>query len=206
MPLENQISPPNSASETLPRTPTQVSARPFHHRVWSNLSGKDRPWIGWRESAIAIVFSSCRYSLDVWHDGYMREHSTHLSQPRAQCFDLNHSFCVGIPLPRMGTWAHLWTYVITLFRPYMRSQNPLPVCFLGIVPLEKMFDWGGEQLAMYCGPDLGDLIIITLNKYVRLISSSLDHADSSFPAPSKLPLQSFYFFDASKCSCCVCTQ
>ena len=60
-----------------------------------------------------------------------------------------------------------------------------------------MFDWGGEQLAMYCGPDLGDLIIITLNKYVRLISSSLDHADASFPAPLKLPLQSFFFFDAS---------
>jgi hypothetical protein len=31
-----------------------------------------------------------------------------------------------------------------------------------------MFYWGAEQLAMYCGPDLGDLIIITLNKYVSL--------------------------------------
>jgi hypothetical protein len=61
-----------------------------------------------------------------------------------------------------------------------------------------MFDWGGEQLAMYCGPDLGDLIIITLNKYVHLISLSLDHADS-FLAPSKLPLRSFFFFDASMC-------
>jgi Ca2+:H+ antiporter len=30
-----------------------------------------------------------------------------------------------------------------------------------------MFDWGGEQLAMYCGPDLGDLIIITLNNSVE---------------------------------------
>ena len=54
----------------------------------------------------------------------------------------------------------------------LRSQNDVPsVCFLAIVSLEKMFDWGGEQLAMYCGPDLGDLIMITLNKYVRLITS-----------------------------------
>ncbi|KAI0290217.1 hypothetical protein BC826DRAFT_913469 [Russula brevipes] len=41
------------------------------------------------------------------------------------------------------------------------------LCFLAIVPLEKLFDWGGEQLAMYCGPDLGDLIIITLNNAVE---------------------------------------
>ena len=41
----------------------------------------------------------------------------------------------------------------------------LLVCFLAIVPLEKLFDYGGEQLALYCGEDLGDLIVITLNKY-----------------------------------------
>lgn len=38
------------------------------------------------------------------------------------------------------------------------------VAFLAIMPLEKLFDFGGEQLAMYCGEDIGDLIIITLNK------------------------------------------
>ena len=70
----------------------------------------------------------------------------------------------------MDTWAHLCTYVITLAVPLCVLQNLLPVCFLAIVPLEKMFDWGGEQLAMYCGPDLGDLIIITLNKYVRFVT------------------------------------
>jgi len=93
---------------------------------------------------------------------------THLSQRRAQCFGHLHSSCLGIPLPRMDTWAHLCTYVMTLCRPSLRSQNLLPVCFLAIISLERMFDWGGEQLAMYCGPDLGELIIITLNKYVRL--------------------------------------
>jgi hypothetical protein len=170
MALESQV-PPNSAGEISPRTSTQ-SSRPFHHRVWSNLSGKDRPWIGWRQSACAIIFASCQSSIDVWH-GYMRGFFTHLSQRRAQCFGHLHSSCLGIPLPRMGTWGYLCTYVIILCRPSVRSQNLLPVCFLAIVSLEKMFDWGGEQLAMYCGPDLGDLIIITLNKYVRLISPSL---------------------------------
>ena len=41
------------------------------------------------------------------------------------------------------------------------------VCFLAIVPLEKLFDYGGEQLSMYCGEDLGDLIVVTLNKYAQ---------------------------------------
>ena len=44
------------------------------------------------------------------------------------------------------------------------------VCFLAIVPLEKLFDYGGEQLSMYCGEDLGDLIVVTLNKYARTSS------------------------------------
>ncbi len=42
------------------------------------------------------------------------------------------------------------------------------VCFLAIVPLEQLYHFGGEQLAMYCGKDIGDLIVITLNKYLRV--------------------------------------
>ena len=45
------------------------------------------------------------------------------------------------------------------------------VAFLSIVPLEKLFDWGGEQLALYCGEDLGDLIVVTLNKCPFIISA-----------------------------------
>ncbi|KAH9047180.1 hypothetical protein EDB84DRAFT_523499 [Lactarius hengduanensis] len=41
------------------------------------------------------------------------------------------------------------------------------VCFLAIVPLEKLFDWGGEQMAMYLGKDLGDLVVVTLNNAVE---------------------------------------
>ncbi|TFY69958.1 hypothetical protein EVG20_g2922 [Dentipellis fragilis] len=39
--------------------------------------------------------------------------------------------------------------------------------FFAIMPLEKLFDWGGEQLALFCGEDLGDLIIVTLNNAVE---------------------------------------
>lgn len=32
-----------------------------------------------------------------------------------------------------------------------------------------MFDWGGEQMAYYLGHDLGELLIVTLNKYVLIL-------------------------------------
>ncbi|KAI0314563.1 hypothetical protein OF83DRAFT_1063628 [Amylostereum chailletii] len=41
------------------------------------------------------------------------------------------------------------------------------LCFLSIVGLQKLFDWAGEQLSFYCGDDLGDLIVITLNNAVE---------------------------------------
>ena len=107
-------------------------------------------------------------SLPVSGTDICARYSSHPSQRRAQCFGHLHSSCLAIPLSRMDTWAHLCTYVIALCHPPPRSQSSLLVCFLAIVSLERTFDWGGEQLAMYCGPDLGDLIIITLNKYVHL--------------------------------------
>jgi Ca2+:H+ antiporter len=35
---------------------------------------------------------------------------------------------------------------------------------VAIVPHERIFDYGGEQMAFYLGKQLGDLLIITLNK------------------------------------------
>ena len=37
----------------------------------------------------------------------------------------------------------------------------LSVNFMTVIAFGKLFDWGAEQLAMYCRPDLGDLIIVT---------------------------------------------
>ena len=36
------------------------------------------------------------------------------------------------------------------------------------MPLQKFFDFGGEQMAFYVGKDIGDLIVVTLNKSVPL--------------------------------------
>ncbi|KAF7301533.1 Sodium calcium exchanger [Mycena indigotica] len=41
------------------------------------------------------------------------------------------------------------------------------MCFLAIIPLEKLFDYCGEQMAFYLGEDLGELLVITLNNTVE---------------------------------------
>ena len=49
----------------------------------------------------------------------------------------------------------------------IRAHRNWPVCFLSIIPLEKLFEWCGEQMALYLGTTLGDLLIITLNNSVE---------------------------------------
>ncbi|KAF8076061.1 hypothetical protein FPV67DRAFT_1664370 [Lyophyllum atratum] len=69
-----------------------------------------------------------------------------------------------------------WLNVLLIFVPIawaVQHSNVSHVakfmlCFVAIMPLSKILDYGGEQLAMYCGRALGDLIIITLNKFVIL--------------------------------------
>jgi len=50
--------------------------------------------------------------------------------------------------------------------PILHEQRSFSdvVCFMAIVPHECLFDYCGEQMALYCGKDFGDLITITLNK------------------------------------------
>ncbi|KAH9972678.1 hypothetical protein BJV74DRAFT_879751 [Russula compacta] len=88
--------------------------------------GKDRRWVSWRQSALAII-----------------------------CCSWLNALVVFIPLAWVSHFKE-WTHGLSF-----------ALCFLSIVALENLFDWGGEQLAMYCGPDLGDLIIITLNNAVE---------------------------------------
>ncbi|KAJ7162544.1 hypothetical protein C8R43DRAFT_990566 [Mycena crocata] len=54
--------------------------------------------------------------------------------------------------PPQKTWAFSATFVL---------------CFLAIIPLEKLFEYGGEQMAFYLGADLGDLLVVTLNNAVE---------------------------------------
>lgn len=65
-------------------------------------------------------------------------------------------------------WGHSTTFV----RKYLffvivysiLTTVPCLVCFLALMPLEQLFDWGGEQMSLYLGKDLGDLLMVTLNK------------------------------------------
>ncbi|KAJ6627510.1 hypothetical protein B0H10DRAFT_1994941 [Mycena sp. CBHHK59/15] len=42
-------------------------------------------------------------------------------------------------------------------------------CFIALIPLCKLLDYGGHNLALYCGKDIGDLILITLNNAIEAI-------------------------------------
>jgi len=46
-------------------------------------------------------------------------------------------------------------------------QVTFVLCFIAIVPHEKLFEYGGEQMTFYLGKSLGDLLIITLNNVVE---------------------------------------
>ena len=48
----------------------------------------------------------------------------------------------------------------------VESKTISTVCFIAIIPHEKLFDYYGEQMKLYLGKDVGDLLTITLNKYV----------------------------------------
>lgn len=68
-----------------------------------------------------------------------------------------------------------WMNVMLLFIPFAWISHFLKwndgvtfaLCFMAIIPLEKLFDWGGEQMLVYLGISLGDLLIVTLNNAVE---------------------------------------
>ncbi|KAG7096686.1 hypothetical protein E1B28_004100 [Marasmius oreades] len=94
---------------------------------------------------------------------------------------------------KVGTWDSLqaialssWLNVFIIFIPLSwvahfineaRHHHQEPKVFpdaltfafslLAIIPLERLFDYGGEQMAFYVGKDLGDLIVVTLNNAVE---------------------------------------
>ncbi|KAJ7937359.1 hypothetical protein B0H13DRAFT_2176995 [Mycena leptocephala] len=68
-----------------------------------------------------------------------------------------------------------WLNLLLLFIPIAWAAHfgkwndtlTFVLCFLSIIPLEKLFDYGGEQMAFYLGADLGDLLVVTLNNTVE---------------------------------------
>ncbi|KAJ6516216.1 hypothetical protein C8R45DRAFT_959313 [Mycena sanguinolenta] len=64
-------------------------------------------------------------------------------------------FLVFLPIAWVAhfeTWNHTATFML---------------CFLAIIPLEKLFDYGGEQMTFYLGEDFGELLVVTLNNTVE---------------------------------------
>ncbi|TBU27140.1 hypothetical protein BD309DRAFT_872768 [Dichomitus squalens] len=104
---------------------------------WDRLRGKGRRKIGWGESLKNIVLSS-------W---------------------LN---CLFLAIP--FAWASHWVTKKNAEgerEPLWGQDVTFILCFLAIIPLEGIFDWGGEQMALYLGKDLGDLVVVTLNNAVE---------------------------------------
>ncbi|KAG1753706.1 uncharacterized protein EDB91DRAFT_413212 [Suillus paluster] len=63
-------------------------------------------------------------------------------------------------LTPVAWWSH--------FYGRLNDNAVFALCFLSIIPHECLFDYCGEQMALYCGTDFGDLITITLNNTVEV--------------------------------------
>ncbi|KAJ3782655.1 hypothetical protein GGU10DRAFT_275156 [Lentinula aff. detonsa] len=75
-----------------------------------------------------------------------------------------------------------WLNIFYIFIPiswafhFTNHQNaeelwPFTVTFamslIALVPLERSLEYGGDQISLYCGKEIGDLIIVTLNNAVE---------------------------------------
>ena len=70
-------------------------------------------------------------------------------------------------MSRFLEWSHKTTFIRNvnlLLNIKVSTHRPYTVSFFAIIPLERLFDYGGEQMSYYLGKDLGELLIITLNK------------------------------------------
>ncbi|KAJ7781584.1 hypothetical protein B0H16DRAFT_1498964 [Mycena metata] len=71
-----------------------------------------------------------------------------------------------------------WINVLLVFIPVawvlhfagaMSHTVQFAFCSIAIIPLNRLLDYGGENLALYCGKDIGDLVVITLNNTIEAI-------------------------------------
>ncbi|KAJ4472995.1 hypothetical protein J3R30DRAFT_3296562 [Lentinula aciculospora] len=94
----------------------------------------------------------------------------------------------------IGVWKSIkaiifssWLNVLVVFIPlswvahFLNHENaehpkhfyPFSVTFslslLALIPLEGLIEYGGEQMSLYCGKDLGDLIVVTLSNAVEAV-------------------------------------
>ncbi|KAF9482020.1 hypothetical protein BDN70DRAFT_802382 [Pholiota conissans] len=71
----------------------------------------------------------------------------------------------------LSSWLNIFVVCIPIaWVSHFKHWNPsatFTLSFFGIVSLEHLFDYGGEQMAFYLGKDLGDLATITLGNAVE---------------------------------------
>ncbi|KAG8726315.1 hypothetical protein FRC11_000376, partial [Ceratobasidium sp. 423] len=74
-----------------------------------------------------------------------------------------------------NTVRHSWLMLFVFFIPFSWAAHwarwhyslTFALSFLAIIPLEKVTDFGGEQMALYLGTSLGDFLVITLDNVVE---------------------------------------
>ncbi|KAG9092727.1 hypothetical protein FRC06_011818, partial [Ceratobasidium sp. 370] len=72
--------------------------------------------------------------------------------------------------------AWVWGWRVAQPFQYPKKKNSYEdyvylfiLSFIAIIPLENIAEFAGEQLALYCGESIGDLIIITLHNVVEVV-------------------------------------
>ncbi|KAJ3776616.1 hypothetical protein FB446DRAFT_682436 [Lentinula raphanica] len=87
-------------------------------------------------------------------------------------------FVESVKAIALSSWVNIFIVVLPIswgahFSNVNNGQNvfsfptTFALCLLAIIPLEKLFDYGGEQMAFYLGRDIGDLVVVTLNNAVE---------------------------------------
>ncbi|KAG8720062.1 hypothetical protein FRC09_010155 [Ceratobasidium sp. 395] len=74
-----------------------------------------------------------------------------------------------------NTFRHSWLNIFVIFIPFSWASHwahwhfslTFALSFLAIIPLEKLSDYAGEQMALYLGASLGDFLVITLDNVVE---------------------------------------
>ena len=150
-----------------------VEPEPEHHfttsprAAWKRFNGYGHKKIGFFDSVKAVVFSSC-----VFTPSFSVVIAIHFKFPRLERVVDFSSIRLGFPFQTLESRQDFCTCVPSLgskslIRLLIEVRVFGPVCFLSIIPLERLFDWCGEQMTLYLGLTLGDLLAITLNNAVE---------------------------------------
>jgi Ca2+:H+ antiporter len=74
----------------------------------------------------------------------------------------------------LSSWVNIFILVVPVlwtlhFLNLISHVTSFALSFLALLPIIKLLDFSAENLALYCGQDVGDLILISLNNAVEAI-------------------------------------